>query len=231
MPPNSEDIKPSFVKDGVQFILPNLQIELICQPDFIVPSHNATCITNGTFSETPLPSCQAIRCTNQTISNGRITSQFLAPKTKVLIECDEGFKRDESAEEIFCISNSSFSGDLNSVCHAVRCDVSNIPHALNSSFSAEPQQELNYNCHPNYEKKSQSVVCKSGHKFVDDVTPECTPKKCPEQRIENGKLLQAKPSEAITILCDDGYQVEKEIVLTCISQDEIFPDHLPRCRG
>ncbi|KAL5260508.1 hypothetical protein ACHWQZ_G010591 [Mnemiopsis leidyi] len=229
VPVTSGDIKPSFIKDGIQFILPNHRVELICQSDFVPPSHNATCITNGTFSETPLPSCQAIRCTNRTISNGRITSQFLAPKTKVLIECDEGFKRDESAE-ILCISNSSFSGDFNSVCRAVRCDVSNIPHALNLSYSAEPKQQLHYDCHPNYEKKLHPVICKSGHKFVNDVTPECTPKTCPERDIENGKLLQAEPREAITISCDDGYQVKKEIMLTCISFDEYFPEQLPRCQ-
>ena len=43
--------------------------------------------------------------------------------------------------------------------------------------------------------------------------------------------MLAEPRETVNILCNEGYEMEKDIQLTCISNNVFYPEELPRCRG
>ena len=111
------------------------------------------------------------------------------------------------------------------------CAAPDIPNGYSLSNITQPGKELRYSCDSNYDKDLQPVYCKSGHKFLDDTAPKCEPKNCPARNVENGQLMLAEPRETVNILCNEGYEIEKDIQLTCISNNVFYPEELPRCRG
>lgn len=190
------------------------------------------CITDTTFSEWPLPSCQSKNCVKHQTRNGQITSQHLSPGTKVLIECDEGFKKADPDLEVVCISGNLFSSNPNLVCRSVPCPAPKILNGHRLQNTTLPGQTLQYQCDTNYDKSTLSVICKSGHKYRDDVVPGCTPKDCPGRGIENGYMRPAEPRQHVVIECNEGYEVEGgKSEVTCISNNHLYPEQLPSCIG
>ena len=233
LPQSAEEIIPDFIESSTRYILPNGLLRLKCRSEFYAPPHNVKCVTNQTFSAIDLPRCQAVNCVSPSgkqIRNGQITSQHLAPGTKVLIECDEGFSK--MASEVRCVSGRLFSSDLDSMCLSVPCPVPAITngHVTDNVTQLQPDDTLRYACDASYDMKDATAVyCKSGHKFSSDVQG-CIAKPCPGRRLGNGYLERGGPGEVLAIGCDEGYEV-KALVITCISDQIHYPEVLPSCRG
>ena len=219
---------------------PNTLLRLDCDEDYLVPEHNVRCTTNTTFSHINLPSCLPKNCIppndgSKRIKFGQITSHPLVPSIEVLLECDEGFKRNASVSKLTCISGRKFSADLNNICKAVPCPTDNVKilhgQLPQGQASLMPGELLDFDCNENYDKEDIRVYCKSGHILTGNI-PKCLPRPCPETLIKNGRIDASPPNSKINIICNEGYKPsETDTGITCLSNQKYSSDILPYCVG
>lgn len=187
----------------------NNEIELSCQPGFLLQGKSiSVCQADGTWSHES-PTCVPARCEKPSpIPNGRVLGSEFNFNSKIKYECDEGYK---------------LNGDSASVCQsdglwdkpAPRCDIitcdppEDISHGFLNGSSFNYDDVVEYVCFDGYEVVGDPLLRCSAQGLWVGTVPQCQPCSCPMPVVKFGIVLGRDRTcgDHVYFQCNDGYKL------------------------
>ncbi|AWO97474.1 putative sushi von Willebrand factor type A EGF and pentraxin domain-containing protein 1 [Scophthalmus maximus] len=208
----------------------NNEIELSCQPGFLLQGKSVSvCQADGTWSHKS-PTCVPARCGKPSpIPNGRVLGSEFGLDSKVKYECDEGY---------------TLNGDSTRVCRpdglwdkpAPRCDViscdppEDISHGFLNGSSFNYDDMVEYVCFDGYEVVGSPVLRCSAQGLWVGTVPQCRPCVCALPLLKFGTVLGRDRScgDRVHFQCDDGYKLLGPQQAVC-EKEGVWSPGVPVC--
>lgn len=187
----------------------NHEIELSCQPGFILQGKSiSVCQADGTWSHQS-PTCVPARCGKPSpIPNGRVLGSEFGVNSKLSYECDEGY---------------TLNGDPARMCQldglwdkpAPRCDIiscdppEDISHGFLNGSSFNYDDIVEYVCFDGYEVVGDPILRCSAQGLWVGAVPQCRPCVCALPAVKFGVVLGRDRAcgDRVHFQCDDGYKL------------------------
>lgn len=187
----------------------NNEIELICQPGFLIKGKSVSvCQADGTWSHES-PTCVPVRCGKPSaIPNGHVLGSELGLNSKVKYECDEGYTLNGEPTRI-CQSDGLWDKP------APRCDITScdppedISHGFLNGSSFNYDDVVEYVCFDGYEVVGDPILRCSAEGFWLGAVPQCRPCVCPLPMLKFGVVVGRDRAcgDRLNFQCDEGYRL------------------------
>uniref|UniRef100_A0A3P8S3J5 Sushi, von Willebrand factor type A, EGF and pentraxin domain-containing protein 1 n=1 Tax=Amphiprion percula TaxID=161767 RepID=A0A3P8S3J5_AMPPE len=187
----------------------NSEIELSCQPGFLLKGKSVTiCQADGTWSHQS-PTCVPARCGKPSpIPNGSVLGSEFGYNSKVKYECDEGYVLKGDSTRV-CQSDGLWD-KLPPRCDIISCDPpEDISHGFLNGSSFNYDDVVEYVCFDGYEVVGDPILrCSAQGLWVGNV-PQCQPCVCNLPVVKFGVVLGQDRAcgDRVHFQCDDGYKL------------------------
>ncbi|XP_039996882.1 sushi, von Willebrand factor type A, EGF and pentraxin domain-containing protein 1 isoform X2 [Xiphias gladius] len=187
----------------------NHEIELSCQPGFLLQGKSVSvCQADGTWSHES-PTCVPARCgTPSPIPNGRVLGSEFGFNSKVKYECDEGYTLNGDSTRV-CQSDGLWD-KLAPHCDIISCDPpEDISHGFLNGSSFNYDDVVEYICFDGYEVVGDPVLRCSAQGLWVGTVPRCRPCVCALPVLKFGAVLGRDRTcgGRVHFQCDDGYKL------------------------
>uniref|UniRef100_A0A671UN51 Sushi, von Willebrand factor type A, EGF and pentraxin domain-containing protein 1 n=1 Tax=Sparus aurata TaxID=8175 RepID=A0A671UN51_SPAAU len=187
----------------------NNEIELICQPGFLIKGKSVSvCQADGTWSHES-PTCVPVRCGKPSaIPNGHVLGSELGLNSKVKYECDEGYTLNGEPTRI-CQSDGLWDKPAPR-CDIISCDPpEDISHGFLNGSSFNYDDVVEYVCFDGYEVVGDPILRCSAEGFWLGAVPQCRPCVCPLPMLKFGVVVGRDRAcgDRLNFQCDEGYRL------------------------
>nr|XP_033465702.1 sushi, von Willebrand factor type A, EGF and pentraxin domain-containing protein 1 isoform X2 [Epinephelus lanceolatus] len=187
----------------------NDEIELSCQPGFLLQGKSiSVCQADGTWSHES-PTCVPARCGKPSpVSNGRVLGSEFGLNSKVNYECDEGYTLNGNPTRI-CQSNGHWDKPAPR-CDIISCDPpEDISHGFLNGSSFNYDDVVEYVCFDGYEVFGDPILRCSAQGIWVGAVPQCRPCVCALPVVKFGVVLGRNRAcgDRVHFQCDDGYKL------------------------
>lgn len=187
----------------------NNEIELSCQPGFLVKGKSiSVCQADGMWSHES-PTCIPAHCGKPSpIPNGRVLGSEFGFNGQVKYECDEGYILNGEPTRL-CQSDGLWDKPPPR-CDIISCDPpEDISHGFLNGSSFNFDDVVEYVCFDGYEVVGDPILrCSSQGLWVGNV-PQCRPCVCAMLAIKFGVVLGRDRAcgDQVHFQCEDGYRL------------------------
>ncbi|XP_026155176.1 sushi, von Willebrand factor type A, EGF and pentraxin domain-containing protein 1 isoform X2 [Mastacembelus armatus] len=187
----------------------NNEIELSCQPGFVLQGKSiSVCQADGTWSHES-PTCTPARCGKPSpIPNGRVLGSEFGFNSKVKYECDEGYILNGDSTRI-CQSAGLWDKPAPR-CDIISCDPpEDISHGFLNGSSFNYDDIVEYVCFDGYEIVGDPVLRCSAQGLWVGTVPQCRPCICALPVLKFGVVQGQDPScgDRVHFRCFNGYKL------------------------
>lgn len=208
----------------------NNQIELSCQPGFVLQGKSVSvCQADGTWSH-ETPTCVPARCGKpSSVPHGRVLGSEFGFNSKVKYECDEGYTLNGDSTRV-CQSDGLWDKPAPH-CDVISCDPpEDISHGFLNGSSFNYDDVVEYVCFDGYEVVGDPVLrCSARGTWVGAV-PQCRPCVCALPVLRFGAVLGRERAcgDRVHFQCDDGYKLLGPSQAVC-EKGRVWSPGVPVC--
>ncbi|KAM8746660.1 sushi, von Willebrand factor type A, EGF and pentraxin domain-containing protein 1 isoform 1-T1 [Acanthopagrus schlegelii] len=208
----------------------NNEIELICQPGFLIQGKSVSvCQADGTWSHES-PTCVPVRCDKpSTIPNGHVLGSEFGLNSKVKYECDEGYTLNGVPTRI-CQSDGLWDKPAPR-CDIISCDPpEDISHGFLNGSSFNYDDVVEYVCFDGYEVVGDPILRCSAEGFWLGAVPQCRPCVCPLPMLKFGMVVGRDRAcgDRLNFQCDEGYRLLGPSQAVC-EKGGVWSPGVPMC--
>lgn len=206
------------------------EIELNCQPGFLLQGKSISiCQADGTWSH-KFPTCIPARCSKPSvIPNGSVLGSEFGLNSKVKYECDEGYTLNGEPTRI-CQSDGLWDKP-EPRCDIISCDPpEDISHGFLNGSSFNYGDVVEYVCFDGYEVVGDPILRCSAQGFWIGAVPQCQPCVCALPLLKFGVVFGRDHAcgDQVHFQCDDGYKLLGPSQAVC-EKGGVWSPGVPMC--
>ncbi|XP_015258797.1 PREDICTED: sushi, von Willebrand factor type A, EGF and pentraxin domain-containing protein 1 isoform X1 [Cyprinodon variegatus] len=208
----------------------NKQIELRCQPGFILNGKSrSVCQADGSWSHGH-PSCVPARCGRpSSIPHGHVIGSEFGYNSKVKYECDEGYKL--TGEPTLVCESDGLWDKPPPRCDIISCDPpEDISHGFVNGSGFNYNDVVEYICFEGYEAVGDPILrCSAQGVWVGSV-PRCQPCACSQPEVRFGVVMGSGRAcgDRVQFSCDRGYKLLGPSQAVC-DKGGVWSPGVPMC--